>query len=267
MTNWRDIAGYEGKYEVSDLGDVRNAKSGSVLKQRAHHKSGHPIVNLCSGGVKKTYQVSRLVAEAFIENKTTLNSVKHKNGDISDNRASNLEWAGIPIDVLREEYEVKGLTTYEIAEKHGYKDHKPVLRQLKAAGIKRRSWMVAVDENGKLRTADAIASFRSEFPEADESIASDRWGRHNYRKAHRRRDTGIDWRSVGERDGWICGICGKKVDKRQSFGPYAPSVDHIVPIADGGTDTWDNVQLAHVRCNSAKGRKTLADAMKAVRCV
>jgi 5-methylcytosine-specific restriction endonuclease McrA len=35
--------------------------------------------------------------------------------------------------------------------------------------------------------------------------------------------------------------------------PTAPTVDHIIPLARGGSHTWDNVQLAHHLCNSLKG--------------
>lgn len=265
MVEWREIGGYEGKYEVSDQGDVRNARSGRILKTRVH-RTGHPVLNLCDHAEKKTYQVSRLVADAFLEHRTALKSVNHKNGDLTDNRACNLEWAGIPIDTLRDEYEHQGLTTYQIAKLHGYKDHKPVLRQLTAAGIPRRDLMEQFQADGDRRKAEAVALFRDEFPEAGDAVASNRWARHNYRKENRERDEGINWRTVGQRDGWICGICGEKVANTDGFSPDAPTVDHIIPIIDGGTDTWDNVQLAHVRCNCMKGRKTLAEAREIMNC-
>lgn len=58
---------------------------------------------------------------------------------------------------------------------------------------------------------------------------------------------------VFEFDGWVCGICGKKVNKDLSFPhPYSASLDHIVPLSKGGTHTYSNVQLAHFICNSKK---------------
>jgi HNH endonuclease len=58
---------------------------------------------------------------------------------------------------------------------------------------------------------------------------------------------------IGERDGWICGICqdaGRLVD----FAPDAPralspSIDHIVPVSSDGTHTKGNVRIAHLWCN------------------
>lgn len=61
---------------------------------------------------------------------------------------------------------------------------------------------------------------------------------------------------VFERDGYVCQICGiacNDTDKTWgSFGPYAPTVDHILALANGGQHTWDNVQCVHAICNSYK---------------
>jgi len=64
----------------------------------------------------------------------------------------------------------------------------------------------------------------------------------------------IDSIHVFERDNWTCGICGRKVDKGLVCPhPGSPSLDHIIPLAAGGTHTLGNVQLAHFMCNSIKG--------------
>jgi len=64
----------------------------------------------------------------------------------------------------------------------------------------------------------------------------------------------IDRRAVFDRDGWRCGICGRPVNSSLKFPhPDSPSLDHIIPLAEGGTHTWQNVQLAHFICNSLKG--------------
>lgn len=64
----------------------------------------------------------------------------------------------------------------------------------------------------------------------------------------------IDPMAVYERDGRVCGICGKKVKRHLKFPhPMSASLDHIRPLADGGTHTMENVQCAHLLCNSLKG--------------
>lgn len=52
----------------------------------------------------------------------------------------------------------------------------------------------------------------------------------------------------------ICGICGKPVDKKLKYPhPMSATVDHIIPLSKGGDPTsFDNLQLAHFKCNRAK---------------
>jgi len=58
---------------------------------------------------------------------------------------------------------------------------------------------------------------------------------------------------IYKRDAWRCGICHKRVNKTLAY-PHlmSASLDHIVPLAHGGTHTKANVQLAHFICNSTK---------------
>lgn len=59
---------------------------------------------------------------------------------------------------------------------------------------------------------------------------------------------------VYERDGWTCGICYTLVDAENKWPhPMSASLDHVVPLIKGGAHTLDNVQLAHLRCNTSKG--------------
>jgi hypothetical protein len=62
---------------------------------------------------------------------------------------------------------------------------------------------------------------------------------------------------IGERDGWICGLCQGPVDlAHQHPDPRSPSVDHIRTIAAGGTDSRDNVRLTHWGCNHERNDST-----------
>jgi 5-methylcytosine-specific restriction endonuclease McrA len=59
---------------------------------------------------------------------------------------------------------------------------------------------------------------------------------------------------IYERDGWICQLCHKKVDKNLKWPhPMSASLDHIIPaVDDASTHEPTNVQLAHLRCNSLR---------------
>lgn len=102
---WKPIRGYEGYYEVSNLGNVRslseNRKKSSnkpacrVLKKALNRFNGYYSVMLCVNGKTKRYYVHRLVAEAFLMNPNNLGVVNHKNENKADNRADNLEWCDI----------------------------------------------------------------------------------------------------------------------------------------------------------------------------
>lgn len=61
---------------------------------------------------------------------------------------------------------------------------------------------------------------------------------------------------IAERDRARCGLCGGRVLMTQKVPhPKAPTIDHIVPVSEGGDDTRANVQLAHFHCNSSKGAR------------
>lgn len=60
--------------------------------------------------------------------------------------------------------------------------------------------------------------------------------------------------TIYRRDNWTCGICQQHVDGWLTYPhPMSASLDHVIPLARGGSHTYRNVQLAHLRCNIAKG--------------
>ena len=79
------------RYEVSNQGRARNARTGQVLKQSKDSR-GYLKVNLFYQGQSKTCNVHKLVATAFLEGWREGLEVNHKNGVKTDNRAENLEW-------------------------------------------------------------------------------------------------------------------------------------------------------------------------------
>lgn len=105
---WKPIAGFEGYYEVSNLGNVRSVDrcrevttrygtkgfrkdKGRIIRQ-TDNGNGYLAVFLRKDGVRKRFYVHRLVALSFCEMIEGKSDVNHKNYDRRDNRASNLEF-------------------------------------------------------------------------------------------------------------------------------------------------------------------------------
>lgn len=89
MTKWKSIKDFSG-YEVSNSGDVRNARSGKVLKPC--YSTGCAHVTLCDTNGHHQKKVHRLVAEAFIDNPNDDTEVNRLDGNKHNNAATNLEW-------------------------------------------------------------------------------------------------------------------------------------------------------------------------------
>lgn len=92
---WKDIAGYEGRYMVSNFGRVKSmrclAHDGEKIMKTVRHHTGYMIVSL-GRKPRKVFLVHVLVANAFIENKEKKPYVNHIDGNKANNKASNLEW-------------------------------------------------------------------------------------------------------------------------------------------------------------------------------
>lgn len=104
---WKDVTGFESKYEVSDLGRVRSldryskhntSKTGFILQKGQMlkpyiSKKGYLKVDLGDGfGKRKSVSVHRLVAIAFIDNPMSYDQVNHIDGVKTNNHLDNLEW-------------------------------------------------------------------------------------------------------------------------------------------------------------------------------
>ena len=105
---WHDIEGYEGMYQVSNLGRIKSLERKTynpsifgedcyrtvpekIRKPNIMH--GYHCVALVMNGKSKVYRIHRLVAEAFIgKAPTSIHQINHKDGNKSNNNVDNLEW-------------------------------------------------------------------------------------------------------------------------------------------------------------------------------
>ena len=129
---WKDIPGYEGEYQVSDIGRVRSISRyvnssygrqrkirGGVLSPFVGDAEGHLVVRLNGHKRAKPY-IHRLVMLAFIgEPETQRTVVRHLNGDPSDNRLENLAYgtqSDNNIDIYRQGKVFKKLSAEDVME-------------------------------------------------------------------------------------------------------------------------------------------------------
>lgn len=119
---WKDIPGYEGLYQASNLGRVRSLNRVDALGRRIRgrvlkpgtHLDGYLMVDLSKGGVAKHYSVHRLILLAF-RGESDLDA-NHRDGDKANNRLSNLEYV-TPSENTQHAYDI-GLVVAASGEDH-----------------------------------------------------------------------------------------------------------------------------------------------------
>ena len=100
---WKDIEGYEGLYQVSNLGRIKslgkyihklrgNIWTDEKIKKQHKDRDGYCRVNLYKNSKMKACMVHRLVAKAFIPNTENKKEINHIDGNKDNNITSNLEW-------------------------------------------------------------------------------------------------------------------------------------------------------------------------------
>jgi hypothetical protein len=119
--SWRDIVGYEGFYQISNLGNVKSLsrhrvvgfadyKSKEKIIKQSTNNGGYKYVWLHKNGKRKIYKIHRLVAMAFLKNPLNYRCINHKDENRQNNIVENLEWCnhsynnsyGTRIDKFRE---------------------------------------------------------------------------------------------------------------------------------------------------------------------
>lgn len=91
IEEWKDIKGYEGLYQVSNLGRVFGIKRQRFLNI-VYDRNGYSKVKLTKNGIGKLLSVHRIVAINFIDNEYNKEEVNHIDEDKTNNMVSNLEW-------------------------------------------------------------------------------------------------------------------------------------------------------------------------------
>lgn len=91
MEIWKDVLGYEGLYQVSNLGRFRSS-DGTLRSVTREPRNGYCRVSVRKDGKKKSLYIHSLVLEAFVGPRPTGMDCCHNNDDKADNRLCNLRW-------------------------------------------------------------------------------------------------------------------------------------------------------------------------------
>ena len=115
MEVWKDIKGYEGRYQVSNNGRVKSLpinekyckRTDEIILKPFMCGSGYQEVILKINGQRKPKLIHRLVADAFIPNPTNKKEVNHKDGNKFNNDYTNLEWVSSSENIRHSYNELK----------------------------------------------------------------------------------------------------------------------------------------------------------------
>lgn len=116
---WKDIKGYEGKYKISNYGEVvslpRTKRNHNklqevpmkIISQYTNKKNDYVYVYLCNDGKYKNTRLHKLVAENFIDNPNNYTQINHIDGNKENNKVDNLEWCSSSYNI-KDMYNRKG---------------------------------------------------------------------------------------------------------------------------------------------------------------
>ena len=116
MEEWKEIPGYEGLYEVSNKGNVRNVRRNKLLRLQKTN-NGYIRVVLSKNRIKTGFQVHRLVALTFLPNPLNLPQVNHLDENKKNNNIDNLEWCTAKYNI---NYGTARIRTRDTKIKNGY---------------------------------------------------------------------------------------------------------------------------------------------------
>ena len=203
-------------------------KCGNTKPIDGFHKGASYCKECRSRYSKEHPEVTRKAQERYREiHKEEINKRQRDNYDSEKARLYWEKYAASHRDQLREARKRKYYENHEKSKERG------------------RKWHNA----NKEKCAVTYAKWKRENPD----VIKDHWADTGKRKRALLKSVKVEIfkaEEIYERDGWICQLCRKKVNKKLRFpDPLSRSLDHIIPLSLGGTHERKNVQLTHYKCN------------------
>lgn len=179
-------------------------------------------------------------------------------------------WTGAEIDLLKKCVS-DGISYNEIEEEKIINKSKSALRSKgRELGL---STYIRCKDCGELEEANNFGTIRcKQCSKIHNQKAFTKRDKKRYNRILK--NGSVDWsvnlKELYERDKGVCYLCDKECDVEDSYydennffivGEKYPSIDHVVAVANGGQHNWNNVRLAHMRCNSLKSTKTIEEIL------
>lgn len=148
---WRPVKGYEGLYEVSNMGRVKSLhRSQSIIMKQHMNHNGYMFLGLRKDGTRSTKLVHRLVATAFIRNPNNYKIVNHKDGNKNNNIVDNLEWCTSSYN-SKHAYRI-GLMNVDAQKKHvilykRYGEYESITEAAEDLGVAQSTLSIAIRKN------------------------------------------------------------------------------------------------------------------------
>lgn len=167
----------------------------------------------------------------------------------------------------------RGYEPRQVADKLGYKSVTSVHIALRACGVPiRKKISLSVYEFRICPQCNSVFYCHENHNQRFCSKDCERmhtWKKYGPARRARKQNAVVDkditLKKVARRDKDVCYLCGGIVDwndyklvngRKSVLGRY-PSIDHVVPLCQGGRHSWENVRLAHISCNSSKGGRMI----------
>lgn len=167
---WKDVVGYEGLYDVSNLGRVRNHTTQVVKTQNIQTSGKYLQTSLWKNNKEKRCLIHRLVAQAFIPNPANKPQVNHKDKNDLNNEVLNLEWVTVSENHLHAFANGRKGSKSRLGEKTS----KASQYRYVYWDTKRACWIASIKIEGKTQNIGRYQTDLEAALAADEAI--DSWG-------------------------------------------------------------------------------------------
>lgn len=182
--------------------------------------------------------------------------MRRRYGDLYRSRRDAARSADI--DAIERDY-LAGSSSYELGEKYGV-SHSTISKWMRKRGHR---FGRGHGPSQTISHDKAVARFLEQYPSQINKCETWRERgsvRRKYRIVSRPHDggaCGLRWQDVYEHNGHdlTCWICKKKCMPMGRDRGRRPSIDHVIPLSNGGTDTYDNSRIACIDCNRRRSNR------------